>query len=78
MSKIDCDYTREVVCPHCGHEQSDSWEINFGIGLEGDAEIQCGECGEDFIASRQAEITYSSKKLPEATLAAKQKEGVTK
>jgi hypothetical protein len=63
--EIDCSYTREIVCPFCGHTFSDSWEVDFGVGLEGDTELQCGACDEEFSVSRQAEITYSSRKPKE-------------
>lgn len=42
MSKIDCSYTDEVVCPHCGYEYSDSWEFSDY------EEEECCECGESF------------------------------
>lgn len=53
-------YTSNIVCPHCGHEHKDSWEFNFGSGLEGDTTVWCGDCGEEFNASRHVEISYTS------------------
>ncbi|MGB5217370.1 MAG: hypothetical protein WBN66_03630 [Smithella sp.] len=58
--EIDTDYTREVVCPFCGYEFGDSWEIDFGPCMEGDTEVTCGGCEKDFPVSRHIEITYSS------------------
>jgi len=60
--KIDTDYTEYVVCPHCGYKDRDSWEIDFGLGMDGDAEVQCHFCGEDFIASRIVTVKYCTKK----------------
>jgi len=28
MSKIDHEYTNEIVCPWCGYEMSDSWDMS--------------------------------------------------
>jgi hypothetical protein len=50
------------VCPHCGYKDRDSWEIDFGLGMDGDAEVQCHFCGEDFIASRIVTVKYCTKK----------------
>ena len=60
MTKINCDYTDEVVCPYCGHEQSDSWEYE-----EYHNPIECGECGKEFKFSRQVEVTYCTWKMEE-------------
>jgi transcription elongation factor Elf1 len=60
---IRTDYTRDIVCPHCGHEDRDSWEV--GRGEEGDlGEQECGSCEKPFTAQRHVSITYSSEKLP--------------
>lgn len=47
-------FTREVVCPYCGKEQSDSWEL----GDDGD--MDCGYCEREFSYTRDVEVTYSS------------------
>ncbi|MCM3739214.1 hypothetical protein M3210_02915 [Oceanobacillus luteolus] len=52
------EFEREVVCPYCGSEQSDSWELDGSDGEEN--ETYCGTCGEDFVYIRNIEITYSS------------------
>lgn len=51
------------VCPHCGHVESDAWEWNFGPGLEGETEVACNSCGEDFSASRDVTVYYSTSKI---------------
>lgn len=56
----DTEYTQNVICPYCGYEDRDSWEIDFGESLEGETEIFCGNCGKEFTASRTATIYYHS------------------
>lgn len=57
MSKINCSYTDEVVCPHCRYEFSDSWEFaDFEI-------FECYECGKEFKIFRHVEVTYCTEKL---------------
>jgi hypothetical protein len=58
----DTEHRDEPICPYCGHAEKDAWEINFGPGLEGDGETDCGECGKAYWISRHATITYSTKK----------------
>ncbi len=61
-ASFDTVNTREVTCPYCGDAGHDSWEIDFGPGLEGEAEIDCDSCGNKYIASREVSVTYSSRK----------------
>lgn len=61
--KIDHEYTREVTCPYCGHENSDSWELSGGDGEE--FETECGSCEKEFTYARNIEITYSTFKKEE-------------
>lgn len=56
MSKeIDHSYTKEIICPWCGYEISDSWEMS-----DSDDECECGDCYKIFSYEREFEITYSS------------------
>jgi len=45
--EIDCSYTDEIVCPHCGYEFSDSWE-NFQYNDEYIEGIECEKCEKEF------------------------------
>lgn len=54
--EIDHSNTDEAVCPHCGHELSDSWE------LSDNAEIMCPECEGEFEVERIVHCTYSTSK----------------
>lgn len=53
--EIEHEHTLEVVCPNCGYEYSDSWEMQD----EGD-EI-CDECGCKFSYERDISVSYSTK-----------------
>jgi transcription elongation factor Elf1 len=55
--EIDCNFTREIICPWCGHEKSNSWEYP-----DYDTEI-CGVCGNKFDYYRNVSVTYSTEKL---------------
>lgn len=59
--EIDHEGTDEIVCPFCGAEQSDSWEIGGGRdGALGDYE--CDQCEKHFYAYRNVHVTYDSAK----------------
>lgn len=53
---FDTSLTDDIVCPHCGHEFSDSWEYD----LDGSAELECEECEKKFFATRNISVTYST------------------
>jgi len=57
--KIDCDFTDNAVCPHCGWENLDSWEYTAEDGL-----TDCGECDKEFYYTTHAQIHYSTS-IPE-------------
>ncbi len=58
VAEADHSYTDEIVCPHCGHEFTDSWELNGGG--EGDWEDECRECGKKIFVSRHVVVKYST------------------
>lgn len=58
--KDDTEHRDTAICPHCGHPQRNMWEVNFGPGIEGDTEMDCGQCGKPFAVSRHATITYTT------------------
>lgn len=51
--------TEGVVCPYCGHEDRDSWEL--GDGGEGCGETECGECEREFVWVRTLSVSYSGR-----------------
>ena len=55
-------YTSDIVCPHCGYVDQDSWEV--GRGEEGDiGEQDCGRCEKPFSAQRHISVSYSTEPL---------------
>jgi len=60
VSVIDHDFTRNIVCPYCGHVDRDSWEWNNGE--EGDGEAECGECEKSYGVSRHVMVKYSTRR----------------
>lgn len=65
IEEIDHELTDEIVCPFCGGEFSDSWEIMSDcedLGL-----IECGECEKSFYATRNISISYSTEKATYGT-----------
>lgn len=56
---VNCEYTREIVCPHCGHQFIDSWE------MDDEGEEYCEYCGKDFYYERIVTVEYSSFKSKE-------------
>jgi protein-arginine kinase activator protein McsA len=59
---IDHEYTKEIVCPHCGYEYGDSWEYGDGEDI---GELECDNCYKPFYAERIITIDYSTQKLDE-------------
>lgn len=57
---FDTERTTHPVCPHCGHEERDAFEIDFGPGLEGEATIACGNCEREYQAERIVDVTYTT------------------
>lgn len=55
--EIDYEWTPEVVCPYCGYEQRDSWELTEDTG-----ETYCDECERTFGYQRFTEYTYTTTK----------------
>lgn len=58
MSTVNHEYTEEVVCPYCGHEFTDSWELSGEDGQEG--ETDCGQCERLFLYYRNISVSYST------------------
>ncbi len=60
---MDTDHTVNMICPYCGHEDRDSWEVNPGELEYDDYEVECDHCGKAFIVSKRCSITYTTKKM---------------
>lgn len=62
---INHKYTSNIVCPHCGTEDHDSWERSPGeedLGL-----IECDDCGKHFYATRSISVDYTTQKATYGT-----------
>jgi hypothetical protein len=58
---IDHRYTSEIVCPYCGHQFRDSWEVCPGDSGE-DVECRSETCGKTFLMERLTIIEYVTEK----------------
>jgi hypothetical protein len=47
--------TSDPICPYCGEEQGDFWEVS---GEDGD--YDCGHCTRRFRWSRYIDVTYNT------------------
>jgi transcription elongation factor Elf1 len=54
-------YTQSPVCPYCGDVDDSAWELDFGNGS--DMVTNCGNCGEDYVITREIEITYTTEPI---------------
>ena len=61
QNQINTQFTRDVICPHCGHIYRDSWEYN---GDDGTVQ-ECIECSEKFILYIDFEVHYCTEKYEE-------------
>ena len=61
--RYETERTENIVCPYCGYEDRDSWEVDFGPGFDGDTTVVCGSCEQEFYASRMVDVCYTTKKL---------------
>lgn len=53
---------REITCPYCGYEYSDSWECGRDEDEYSDNE-ECPECGKIFHWIRHIDVSYESRGL---------------
>jgi hypothetical protein len=51
----DREYESNLICPYCGYEDSDSWEL-----LDDDDEHECGRCGAVISYKRVVTVEYNS------------------
>jgi ribosomal protein L37E len=61
--RYETELTDLIVCPHCGYQDKDSWEVDFGPGLDGDTHVVCDRCEEVFFVSRIVDVKYTSQKI---------------
>lgn len=56
----NCWGTDEVVCPHCGHVHSDSYEWIRDSGNNNEAEVDCCDCGKTFFMEWDWSVSYTT------------------
>lgn len=59
-SSIDHSATSDIVCPWCGYEDRDSWEVD-----DSDEDMECGRCEKHFSMERDVSVTYSTYRFAE-------------
>jgi len=52
---IDCFGNHNCVCPYCGHQDRDSWELTEDSGT-----VECGACSRPYTYSRVVNTEYST------------------
>lgn len=63
MKEIRCQYTQDLVCPHCGYSHGDSWMFQGQSGEENS--VGCMSCDKEFFYVTNVEVTFSSSKHQE-------------
>lgn len=56
QANTNTEYKSSAICPYCGKEVQDSWELK-------DGEYQCGRCNNTFEVTIIVTQEYSTKKL---------------
>jgi hypothetical protein len=75
---FDTSFADAPTCPYCGYRERDAWEINFGCGMEGTAEVDCEMCERPYSVERTCTVFYTSTPLEaDALLADEPKEPTT-
>jgi transposase-like protein len=57
--EIDHEFTKEIVCPHCGYEFEDSYEL---ADPDREQQFECNECSKDFLLYTYVSLSYTTKK----------------
>ena len=60
MKYIKTSFTDEIVCPYCGYEFEDSYEVGEN-GLE--FKMDCYECEKEFNCCPNYSVNYSTFKI---------------
>jgi len=55
IDKENQQFTRNIKCPYCGIEDSDSWEASDSD------DVVCDTCGSEYFYERDVEVTYCSR-----------------
>lgn len=58
MEEIDCEYTDNLVCPYCGWEHDDTYDMNEA------GEHSCEKCDKNFSYDVYYSKSYTSIQVP--------------
>jgi transcription elongation factor Elf1 len=58
--EIETSGTYQIICPYCGCEQSNSWEVSPD---KNDFSYDCEECDKTFQVSREVLVSFTTSKL---------------
>lgn len=59
MNETSCE--EYITCPHCGYEDRDSWDYDFGSS--DCLEVECGSCESHIMVTKHVSISYSARLL---------------
>ena len=51
-----------IICPYCGAKIKINPEIFSNYAIDDEACVYCEDCDNEFIASREVNVSYSSRK----------------
>ena len=60
-AEYDTECTDEPVCPWCGEEQADAWEL-FSASSSDCEETACDTCGRDILITQRVSVSYTTRK----------------
>ena len=60
MNDIDHEYTDNVVCPYCGHEQEPHEFENGDVFTEDEVRLECPDCEKEFASCCNISYSFST------------------
>ncbi len=57
---IDHEYTNNMVCPYCGHEQTDIYEYKGAYEDDNPIRVDCQECEKEFESSCYVSYSFTT------------------
>jgi len=61
----DTEWTDFPVCPHCGYNDEDYFELGERLVDGNELKVACGSCGKDFHLYVHISTNFTSRKLDE-------------
>lgn len=57
---LDLSCNPYPVCPYCGAEHRDTWEVQFN---DNEQELECPKCEKTYLCSEHVSYSYSTKPI---------------